>query len=255
MSKGTVLHGQTVAQKRQLVPETDPLPGEREPFQTLNANHTGHSEPTADRCNDLLGADEEIEPSTTRPPSPMSSHLRSSSPTLFHGRIQRGRTTTPSLQHNMTPLSLRAQYPHTIPPSQIRHTSERCTTPPLPGISSQRPTPSSPCSEVSRDLLPPPHIHARHPPAPFRQEYTPGAKPKAPDYEDGVEKMLLDAMHDYACLILTADTFPNEARQTQWAEATWQAACKEVGVHYECFVRMIHLVRLQEFGIYLSWYS
>jgi len=107
-----------------------------------------------------------------------------------------------------------------------------------------RATPSSPRSEVNTDLLPPPHKRTRLPPAPFRQGRTPGPKPKASDYEDGVEKMLLSAMHEYACLILSTDAFPNEGKQTQWAEATWRAACEEIGVHYECSVRMIRLVRL-----------
>lgn len=65
------------------------------------------------------------------------------------------------------------------------------------------------------------------------------------DYEQGVQKMLLKAMHEYACLVLSTDAFPNEVKQTQWAKATWQAACDEVGEHYECSVRMIRLVRLK----------
>ena len=81
--------------------------------------------------------------------------------------------------------------------------------------------------------------------APFREDYMPGLKPRAADYKDGVEKMLLNAMHKYACLVLTADAFPNEVKQTQWAEAMWKAACDEVRVHYECSVYMIRLVRLQ----------
>jgi hypothetical protein len=71
----------------------------------------------------------------------------------------------------------------------------------------------------------------------------PGPKPKAADYEDGVEKLLLNAMHEYACLILTTDAFPNEVKQTHWAKSTWLAACNDVGVHYQCSVRMVRLVR------------
>jgi hypothetical protein len=108
--------------------------------------------------------------------------------------------------------------------------------------------PSSPRSEVNTDLLPPPLRRTKLPPAPFCQGYTPGPKPKASDYDDGVEKMLLNAMHKYACLILTVDAFPNEAKQTQWAEATWRTAC-EIGVHYECSVHMIRLVTLQHYFI------
>jgi hypothetical protein len=97
---------------------------------------------------------------------------------------------------------------------------------------------------MNRDLLPPAQKHSRQPPAPFRQGYTPGPKPKASDYEDGIEKMLLKAMHEYACLILATDMFPDEMKQTQWAHATWQAACEEVGNHYECSLHMNRLVRL-----------
>ena len=60
--------------------------------------------------------------------------------------------------------------------------------------------------------------------------------------------MLLDAMHEYACLILTVDAFPDVAKQTQWAAATWRAACDEVGVHYECSVHMTRLVRFQYYS-------
>lgn len=98
---------------------------------------------------------------------------------------------------------------------------------------------------MNRDSLPPPHKRVRLPPAPFREGYTPGPKPKAMDYEEGVQKMLLKAMHEYACLVLSTDAFPNEVKQTQWAKATWQAACDEAGEHYECSVRMIRLVRLK----------
>jgi len=96
-------------------------------------------------------------------------------------------------------------------------------------------------------MLPLPDKCIRLPPAPFRKGYTLGPKPKAADYEDGVEMMLLNAMHEYACLVLSTDAFPNKVKQTQWAKVTWQAACKEVEMHYECSVRMIRLVSLQHY--------
>src|SRR5260370_19308226 len=97
-------------------------------------------------------------------------------------------------------------------------------------------------SRCTMQLSQPPPKDITHPLAPFRPGYTPGPKPKAMDYEDGVEIMLLNAMHEYACLILTADTFPNEVKVAQWAGAMWQAACEEVGVQYECSVHMTQLV-------------
>lgn len=212
--------------------------------------------------------DMDSEPPTPRLSSPISSRVPSSTPTPFLGRTRHGRTTpppspsspqiqtlpssprvrreqtTPSLiqREHTTPLpSPRAQLEPTIP-APSTHIPRINATP-----SSSRTTPSSPRSELNQDLLPPPHKRIRLLPAPFRQGYTPGPKPKAADYDDGVEKMLLNAMHEYSCLILTADAFPNEAKQTQWAEAMWHVACKDVGVHYECSVRMIRLVSLQHY--------
>src|SRR5258708_206059 len=97
-------------------------------------------------------------------------------------------------------------------------------------------------SQCTMPLLQPPPKDITHLLAPFHPGYTPGPKPKAVDYEDGVEMMLLNAMHKYACLILTADAFPNKVKMAQWAEAMWQVACKEVGVQYECSVCMTWLV-------------
>ena len=70
-------------------------------------------------------------------------------------------------------------------------------------------------------------------------------KPKAANYDDSVDKMLLNAMHKYACLILTTDAFPDNVKQTQWAEATWNTACEDIGVYYEPSVHMSRLVSLQ----------
>jgi hypothetical protein len=53
-------------------------------------------------------------------------------------------------------------------------------------------------------------------------------------------------MHEYAYLVVGVDAFPDEVKQTQWAKATWQAACDEVGEHYECLTHMIRLVRLEQ---------
>jgi len=59
--------------------------------------------------------------------------------------------------------------------------------------------------------------------------------------------MLLNAMHEYACLVLTTDAFPDEMKQIQWAKVTWQAACDDLGVHYECSEHMTQLVSLQHY--------
>lgn len=229
---------------------SDPFPEEYEPLQALDVNQTGHS-----GHDELLDVDEDMVDLAPGLSSPISSlsFSRSSTPSVV--RIRHGRTTASSSPHirrertTPPPSSPPARHEHTTPPPHIQR--ERTTSPSSSHVrragtaqSSRRATPSSPRLESNKDLLPQPHKRARPPPAPFRQGYTPGPKPKAADYEDGVEKMLLNAMHEYACLILSTEAFPNEVKQTQWAKATWQAACDEVGMHYECSVRMIRLVRL-----------
>ena len=217
--------------------KTDPFPEEHERLQELDLNHTRHGEPTANGHDDLIDIDKDISPLAPRLSSPTSSPSSSGSLPPFLVHVRYGRTTPPS------PPSSRIQHGHTIPPlPDIPR--ERTIPPSLP--CARRTTPSSPHSEVNRDSLPPPPPkRVRLPPAPFREGYTPGPKPKAMDYEQCVQKMLLKAMHEYACLVLSTDAFPNEVKQTQWAKATWQAACDEVGEHYECSVRMIRLVRLK----------
>jgi len=186
----------------------------------------------------MLDIDKDMSSVARRLLSPISSLPSSRSATPFHVHLRHERTTTPS--------SPCIQREHTTsPPPHIRR---ECTTPPpSPRIQRMRTAPLSPRSEVNADSLPPPQKRVRLPPTPFCEGFTPGPKPKASDYEDCVEKMLLNAMHEYACLILTTDAFLDEVKQTQWAEATWRAACEEVGVHYVCSVRMIRLVRLQHY--------
>jgi hypothetical protein len=111
---------------------------------------------------------------------------------------------------------------------------------------SEHMTPSSPHSEINGNLLALPHKWNKLLPAPFRQGCTPGPKPKAVDYEEGIEKMLLNAMHEYVCLVLTVDTFPDEVKQTRWAKLTWYTACEAGGAHYECSPCMIQLVKLRD---------
>jgi len=59
--------------------------------------------------------------------------------------------------------------------------------------------------------------------------------------------MLLNAMHEHACLVLTTDAFPDEVKQIQWAEVMWQAACDDLRVHYKCSECMTQLVSLQHY--------
>ncbi|KIL58544.1 hypothetical protein M378DRAFT_15456 [Amanita muscaria Koide BX008] len=78
-------------------------------------------------------------------------------------------------------------------------------------------------------------------PAPFRDGKSPGKNRKASDYEEGVEKMLLNAMHEYACLVLSHDAFPDDATKGKWARLVWKNACEEVETYYELSSRMARL--------------
>jgi hypothetical protein len=167
----------------------------------------------------LLDADEDVLPLDLRLWT--SSVIPAHSPSPPPPSIQSTRTMPPSppLEHMTAPARSHNYRTHATP-------SSRCTTPSLPH------------SEANRELFPPPSKQIRILPAPFCQGHTPGPKPKAADYDDGIEKMLLNAMHEYLCLILTADAFPDELKQAQWAGAMWQAACNNAGVHYKCFTHM-----------------
>jgi hypothetical protein len=194
---------------------------------------------------------------TTPPSSPRYRHEHTAPPPA---QIQRERTT-PQPPPPPPPSSPRVQPERTIPPASPPHSQQVQATPPPPPT--QATPPSLPPTQATAPLPPPTQATPSSPPrnqgtqatpsseansqvrlpaAPFRHGYTPGPKPKASDYEDKVERMLLNAMHEYACLILSSDAFPSERKQTQWAETTWRAACELFEAHYECSVRMIRLV-------------
>ena len=183
---------------------------------------------------------------TPRSPCPSSSNL---------GVLHSGSPTAAPFSHIQTTLPPpHAQHEHTTPssPSHVQVDSTIQLLLPLSQCmhtmsSSQRTMPLLPCSEENRDLLLQPVQPVRHPPTPFCPRYSPGMKPKAANYDDSVDKMLLNAMHEYACLILTTDTFPDDVKQTQWAKATWNAACEDIGVYYESSVCMSWLVSLQHY--------
>jgi hypothetical protein len=157
-----------------------------------------------------------------------NSQAQRSSPAPHSGVIRRDRRTTPSSSRlESVPLA----------------TSDSPRQQPTPASRSSPLPPSSRQTSESNEDSSPSHKRSQLVPAPFRQGYSPGPKPKAADYGEGVEKMLLNAMHEYACLILTVDAFPDEVKQTQWARATWLATCEDAGEQYECSSRMIRLVR------------
>ena len=233
--------------QKQLVPDTDPFQSEHESAtdrEDLPDNDNDEMHSSSRRSSSIL----------SRAPTVSTRHGRTTPLSTSHA--QREQRTPPSSPHAPPALP-----PPPPPPPLSSHIQcERSVASPSPSTRSMyaRPcsrftTPSHPTalsSPHSKESLLPPHTYGRLPAAPFCRGHIPGVKPKASDYQDIVEKMLLRAMHEYACLVLSTDAFPNEGRQTQWAETTWRAACEEYGEDYECSVPMIRLVRL--FGVIIT---
>ena len=59
----------------------------------------------------------------------------------------------------------------------------------------------------------------------FAVGYVNSGKPKAADYEDVVQALLLRAMHDYKSCIVGVSPYPNSANQSKWAKICWKDAC------------------------------
>ena len=59
----------------------------------------------------------------------------------------------------------------------------------------------------------------------FAVGYVNGGKPKAADYEDVVQALLLRAMHEYESRIIGVSPYPDSANQSKWAKICWREAC------------------------------
>ena len=73
-------------------------------------------------------------------------------------------------------------------------------------------------------------------PAPFHEGKVPSKNAKVSDYEGGVKKMLLKAMHEYACFIFTIDAFPDDETQKLWSTLgiVWMGKDKIVVDTWNC---------------------
>ncbi|KAF8219802.1 hypothetical protein L208DRAFT_1337754 [Tricholoma matsutake] len=60
----------------------------------------------------------------------------------------------------------------------------------------------------------------------FAVGYVNGGKPKAADYEDVVQALLLHAMHEYESHIVGVSHYPDSANQSKWAKICWREACR-----------------------------
>jgi hypothetical protein len=59
----------------------------------------------------------------------------------------------------------------------------------------------------------------------FAVGYVSGGKPKAADYKDDMQALLLRAMHEYESRIVSVSPYPDLANQSKWAKICWKEAC------------------------------
>ncbi|KAJ7288660.1 hypothetical protein C8J57DRAFT_1494938 [Mycena rebaudengoi] len=70
----------------------------------------------------------------------------------------------------------------------------------------------------------------------------PGIKPKAADYQDVPQALLLRAIADYCSRIIAIYAFPPVNTQTQWAADCWTVACRAAKERYLLSDRMAKLI-------------
>ena len=78
----------------------------------------------------------------------------------------------------------------------------------------------------------------------FTVGYVSGGKPKAADYEDVVQALLLRAMHEYESRIVGVNPYPDSAIQGRWTKICWKEACRVAAEDYSITERMSKMVRI-----------
>ena len=76
----------------------------------------------------------------------------------------------------------------------------------------------------------------------FAVGYVSGGKPKAADYEDVIQALLLRAMHEYESRIVGVSPYPDSAIQSKWTKMCWKEACCVAAEEYSMTERMSKMV-------------
>jgi hypothetical protein len=69
-------------------------------------------------------------------------------------------------------------------------------------------------------------------------------KPKASDYDDIVQTLILRAASQYEALVSTQDSFPDTTLRLKWARKSWSDANSDAGHEYEITDEISSLVNL-----------
>lgn len=80
----------------------------------------------------------------------------------------------------------------------------------------------------------------------FAVGYVSGGKPKAADYEDVVQALLLRAMHEYESRIVGVTPYPDSANQSKWTKICWKEACSVAAEDYSMTERMSKMVCIKK---------
>ena len=76
----------------------------------------------------------------------------------------------------------------------------------------------------------------------FAVGYVSGGKPKAADYEDVVQALLLRAMHEYESRIVGVSPYPDSTIQSKWTKICWKEACFVAAEDYSMTEQMSKMV-------------
>ncbi|KAH9851670.1 hypothetical protein C2E23DRAFT_886226 [Lenzites betulinus] len=96
----------------------------------------------------------------------------------------------------------------------------------------QSPPPSAPTTTAAATAADPPFLNG----------HAPSGKPKAGDYENHVNKLIVLACHRYEVLIATDTPFPDTEKQNIWAARAWAEACAGAQVAYRCTDRISKII-------------
>jgi len=77
----------------------------------------------------------------------------------------------------------------------------------------------------------------------FAVGYVNRGKPKAADYEDVVQALLLRAIHEYESRIVGVSPYPDSANQSKWAKICWKEACCVASENYGMTERMSKMIK------------
>lgn len=88
----------------------------------------------------------------------------------------------------------------------------------------------------------PPRYRIRYLFLPLNSLRASSSRPKASNYVDVVNAILVRTMFDYEGLVSTHDAFPSPALRRVWALRCWKKASKDADEFYDLFDRMGNLV-------------